>query len=261
MSKTILLDGDVFLYQAAIMEEKIADVQQGLGADRVVVALTHPENFRKEVMPTYKENRKDKRKPLVFKPMREYVQQEYETYIRPGLEGDDILGILSTHPKLVPGEKIIVSIDKDFGTIPGQWLNDMRARDVMREHGGSYSDYVQTITEEEADRFHIMQTIAGDPSDGYPGVPGFGLVKAEKLLDAGRVLVPTKHTVKSGPRKGEVEDRWVPGDEGTPWEIVLSAYKSAGLGEEVALQNARVARICRWRDWNFKEGKVRLWTP
>jgi hypothetical protein len=59
--------------------------------------------------------------------MRAYCHEAYETFEREGLEGDDILGILATHPTLVRGEKIIVSIDKDQDNII--WKpNDTRAQ-------------------------------------------------------------------------------------------------------------------------------------
>jgi DNA polymerase-1 len=42
---------------------------------------------------------------------------------------------------------------------------------------------------------------------------------------------------------------------------VTSAYASAGLSEDVALMNARVARICRADDYDFTKKEVILWEP
>lgn len=270
---TALIDGDSFIYMSALaneqptqwstwlwtlhanleasiahLNETIADLKEKAGADEVIVALTDDCNFRKSIYPEYKEHRKKTRKPVVYVPMRQYVHEAFTTYQRPGLEGDDVLGILATAKKLIPGPKVIVSIDKDLKTIPGTHLN--------LSTGERYE-----ITEEQADRFHLFQTITGDQVDGYPGAPGFGPVKAEELLAAGLVLEPKQHTISRGPRKGETETRWEPGKPGTPWEVVVSAYRAAGLNEEVALTQARVARILRVTDYDFEKKEVIPWTP
>ena len=122
-----------------------------------------------------------------------------------------------------------------------------------------YEDFIRDISEEQADRYHLLQALSGDTTDGYPGCPGVGELGADKLLDAGKVLEPHEHTFTRGPRKGEKETRWEPGADGTPWEIVVSAYRKAGLGAEFALTMARVARICRWQDYDFTKKEVKLW--
>lgn len=200
-------------------------------------------------MPSYKSHRLKTRKPVVYQALREYVQEVYKTYVRPGLEGDDILGILATHDHLISGEKVIVSIDKDLKTIPGV---HMRLDDPERK--------LVVISREEADYHHMFQTLTGDTTDGYPGAPGFGPVKTTKLLAEGCVLQPHEKVISRGKNKGASEIVWLPGRPGTVWDIVVSAYASVGLGEEVALQNARVARILRASDYDFSKKEVKLWT-
>jgi DNA polymerase-1 len=250
-----------FAAAAAQFDNMVHEVVEGIQADKIIIALTDPDNFRKRIMPSYKSNRTGKRKPVVYAAMREYIEEKYTTFQRPGLEGDDVLGILSTHPNLVDGEKIIVSIDKDFHTIPGKLLNDRRARKRVDEEGVAYTDCIEEITVDMADHYHLLQTLTGDVTDGYPGCPGVGAVRAAALLEGGKVLEREVVTISRGPRKGEQEERWEPGRDGTPWEIIVSAYASAGLSEEVALQNARVARICRYTDYNYETKKVIGWRP
>jgi 5'-3' exonuclease len=273
VSRTALIDGDIFIYQAssaneyeaqwspwqwtlhanleaaiAQLDDTIKSLKESAEADEIVVALTDSTNFRKSVMPSYKSHRLKTRKPVVYQAMREYVEEVYRTYKRPGLEGDDILGILATHSHLIKGEKVIVSIDKDLKTIPGLHLRiDTQTLNV--------------VSREDADRYHMLQTLTGDPTDGYPGAPGIGPVKAAKLLAEGLVLEPHTKVIRSGPRKGALEVVWVPGRPGSVWEIVVSAYQSVGLGEEAALQNARVARILRASDYDFATKEVKLWLP
>lgn len=218
----------------ATLEDRIAEIREKLDCTDVVMALTDYTNpWRKRVMPTYKANRAKLgvRKPVVHRPLREYLHQEYRTYQRPGLEGDDILGILVTHPSIVPGEKIVVSIDKDMKTLPGLHINLMETKGVEAD---SWWPFVREVTVEEADHFHYVQTLTGDRTDGYPGCPGIGPVKAEKILDGAR---------------------------GAEWDAIVAAYRKAGLSEDVALANARVARILRHNEYDFKKQEVILWEP
>lgn len=251
--RTLLLDGDIFAYKAAAATERAVDwgddihslhadekeaersmtakietVCEALGTDTLVVALTDTqENFRKSILPTYKGNRKDVRKPLLLAHLKDFLRSEYDTYDRPTLEADDILGILSTGQKIA-GEKIIVSIDKDLKCIPGLLYNDAHPDRGVIE-----------VTEAEADYWHMMQTLMGDVTDGYKGCPGVGEVKAKAILSF-----------------ANTEDKRC-----EYWGVVVEAFKKAKLGEEEALRQARVARILRVTDYDFVNKKPILWTP
>lgn len=280
--RTILLDGDVYCYQAAAAVERtvnwgdgedddsclytlhsdlddamltldasIETLRDRLGGDRVILALTDKVNWRTSVLPTYKGNRKDVRRPLVLADLRQYARNTYECWERPGLEGDDILGILATNNAAIPGEKIIVTIDKDLKTIPGFHFNSGKPQEGIFE-----------VTREEADRFHLMQGIAGDVTDGYTGCPGVGMSKAEEFLDEPYLLVPEEYTISRGKRKGEQGTRWVKAPEcPSIWEGIVSLYAKAGYNEEYALQQFQVARILRSSDYDFKKKEPILWTP
>jgi len=293
MSRTLLIDGDIpiFMYAAgaeeaicwgdplkdpwqywadpvqaaARLDAFMVQLQKDLDADRIVVALSDSRNFRYDVLPTYKHNRATTRQPMLRPLLKQYVEDNYEVFKRPGLEGDDVMGILSTSKQIIKGEKIIVSIDKDMQTIPGLLLNWDHARQSISEASEhlSFGDCIRRITPEEADRFHLVQALAGDPTDGYGGCPGVGVETAKRILEADpHILVETDHAFKSGKRKGETEKRWVKqqGDY-TPWETIVSYYAKAGLSEEEALTQARVARICRNTDYDFKKREVILWEP
>lgn len=284
MTRTVLLDGDVYCYQAAAAVERtinwgdgetdddclytlhsdiddakltldasIEDLTKLVGADRTIFVLTDSVNWRTDVLPTYKGNRKAVRRPLVLADLRQYARETYEYWQRPMLEGDDILGILATNKNAVPGEKVIVTIDKDLKTIPGFHLNSGNPREGIFE-----------VTQEEADRFHILQGIAGDVTDGYTGCPGIGMAKAEEFLDDPYKLVPEPYVVSRGKRKGEEGVKWVKHplayDE-TLWDGIVSLYAKAGYNEEYALQQFRVARILRSSDYDFKKKEPILWTP
>lgn len=252
--RTVLVDADVLVYQASnsvqrviewepgmftihgdlgqakeIVDRKLAFICSALKADKLVLALSdYSDPWRKHVMPEIKANRSNVPKPVLLHPLREYLHERYTTYQRPTLEGDDVLGILGTHPTLMPGQKIIVTLDKDLKGVPGFHAN-------LKELEEKGEDAIQEINEAQADHFHLYQALAGDPSDGYPGCPGVGPKRAEKIL--------------SGLAGADA------------WAAIVAAYQKAGLGEEVALQNARVARICRYRDYDYGKKKVILWSP
>lgn len=246
--RTLLIDGDVLAYKCAAAVERpikwddgdtwtlhatesetfeaieswLSFIMEKLEADKAVIALSDSYNFRLDIYPLYKSNRNDKRKPLTLRPAREYLIEKHGAKLKPNLEGDDVLGILATHPTLIKGEKVIVSIDKDMKTIPGLLFND-----------GKPDDGIVEVNPSTAAHWHMMQTLMGDATDGYPGCPQVGPVKATKILDG-------------------TDDAWA---------AVVAAYTKAGLTEGDALVQARVARILRHTDYDFKGGKPILWTP
>jgi len=200
--------------------QHIERLMKDLEADSVELAWNDLEggNFRKDLDPLYKGNRADTRKPLAFKEVRDWLMQEFSSWARPGLEGDDVLGILATHPKLAKAEeKIIVSGDKDLLTIPGLHHSP---------------DGLIEVSEEEADYNFLHQTLTGDKTDGYPGCPGIGPKTADAKLA-----------------------------ERCDWDKVVAVYESKGLGETEALHQARLARILRASDYDFKAKAPILWSP
>lgn len=172
-------------------------------------------NFRKAILPTYKLNRADKRKPVCYYGVKEWVEENYTCYQRPNLEADDCIGILATLNK----NTVVISGDKDFKSIP------CRFYDLI--HNEFYDISVQ-----EADYWHLYQTLVGDVADNYKGCPGLGAVGATKLLK-----------------------------ENPTWNTVLGAFEKKGLTVEDALVQARVARILRATDYSFKKKEPILWNP
>ena len=206
------------------MEDYLESLIIDLGADEMIICLTDDENFRKSILPTYKANRDNVPRPYLLKHLKEVMERDYTTYKRPGLEADDCLGILLTHPKLITGEKVCVSNDKDMKSLPGK-------------HAHLSDRTVFEVSQEDADYWHMYQTLIGDSTDNYAGCPGVGPVKAEKILSGTDKTVPAM------------------------WEAVVEAYTKAKLSEEEALIQARVARILRYTDYNFKTKEPILWKP
>jgi DNA polymerase-1 len=215
------------------IKQRIEHLQDRCNGDDVILCLTpSPDvnNFRKKLLPTYKANRGIK--PLLLPAVREWMQANYRTYLRDGLEGDDCMGILSTHPTLIPGTKIIVSIDKDMKSIPGLLFNPKH-------------DTLLRVSQTDADHWHMYQTLVGDSTDNYKGCPGIGDVKATRLLQA--AINQSAHLC--GTMTACV------------WPAIVDAFVAKGLTEEDALVQARVARILRHTDYDFKRKEPILWQP
>lgn len=216
-------DGDEYTYINSLTDfkrsvgEQIDNLLRELKTDSFCIALSDDLNFRKEVYPGYKANRKDVVKPVGFKAAKRFLAKEYMTVRRPGLEADDVMGITATKPDNIGGI-IIVSDDKDMRTIPGRLYRN---------------GTVEEIDVEEADMNFFVQVLTGDSTDNYPGCPGIGPKKAMDIL----------------------------AKPGETWENIVRAYASAGLTENDAVTQARLARILRWEDWDTETKKPKLWTP
>ena len=249
--KLLLLDGDQFVFTATVAIEQetrwdehnhclysspelawnnfdgmVKRIFDRFETEDHAIIFSGANNFRYGVDPTYKQNRKDVRKPLCYAKVREWADEHFTTMVQEGLEADDLMGILATKPGTA--QRIIVSQDKDMKTIPGTlWTG----KDLLQ------------ITEEEADLYFLTQTLTGDITDGYKGLPGCGPVKAEKML---------KHVL---------ENHEAPSTSALWHCAVVPAYVKAGLTEADALQQARLARILRWTDWDAENKKPILWTP
>ena len=180
----------------------------------VILFFSDSTNFRKEIYPSYKGHR-NRKKPCGYKRVVNALKLEYETIIKPTLEADDSLGIYATE---FPGN-CIVSPDKDMRQIPGT-LWDLKEEPF-------------TITKEEGRQWHFIQTLAGDQTDGYAGVPGYGVKTAAKLFD----------------------------QKGYYWQTIVEAFESKGLTEDDALLNARLAKILQIEDYSYESNRPLKWYP
>ena len=197
------------------VERELYNIASDLGCfDDSILFFSDSVNFRKSIDPAYKGHR-NRKKPCGYKRVINKLKEEYQVVIMPTLEADDALGIYATKE---PGH-ILCSPDKDMRQIPGQ-LFDL-------------TQGVVEITPEMGDRWHLIQAMAGDQTDGYAGIPGIGIKRAEALLEA----------------------------NGATWQTVVEAFAAKDLDESVALMNARLAKILQVNDYDFTNQEPRLWNP
>jgi len=242
---TLLIDADVLAFEAAVVAEepiqwkeelwtvhadmalakarvinKIQEFREQLKCENVVLCLSDRANFRRKLYPDYKANRAKSRLPIILRQVKQWIIDELNGQLWKNLEADDVISILATD-KGMDEETIIVSIDKDFQGVPGIYYDYNK---------GEYHH----PTTEEADRFHLIQTLTGDSTDGYSGVPKVGPVAAKKALDK----------------------------DGYTWETVVAVYEKAGLTEQDALINAWMARLLRTENYCFRTNTIKkLWIP
>ena len=183
------------------------------GFSDIKLFFSDTKNFRKKIAPSYKGHR-NRKKPCGYKRVINKLKTEFDVIIMPTLEAGDAMGIYATQ---YPGN-VIVSPDKDMKQIPGTLYN---------------LDERFTITKDSGAAWHLIQCLSGDQTDGYGGVPGIGVKRAEVLFNK----------------------------EGYSWKTVVKAFTDKGLTESDAILNARLAKILTIDDYDTTKQEVRLWTP
>ena len=186
----ILIDADSLCYIGGSCE----DVNQAF--DKVDVALsniieksnsTHYQifveksgnnNFRKKIVKSYKEGRKNKELPMFYKEIKEYLIGSWNAYGISGYESDDL--IVSAWRKAKReypfNEVLIASMDKDLKQYP------IKMFDTYYSRFGTIHD----VSNEDAEYNFYYQMILGDSTDSIKGVKGKGKKKAEDALNGAK---------------------------------------------------------------------------
>lgn len=217
----------------AMVDGFVADLKKTLDADEVTFCLSDATGYwRRDVYSSYKGNRNAATsRPLLFMPLRSWLLESRDAVLYPLLEGDDVLGILGTTPE-EGVTKIICSIDKDMKTLPVPFYD-----------WGKPELGVQMISQVEAERTFLRQTLEGDRTDGYPGCPSIGPVRAR------RVLQPFEAETDAGLLVARA------------WPAIVRTFETQGLGEAEAIAMARCARILRAENWDSENQAVHYWQP
>ena len=181
--------------------------------DEMILFFSDSKNFRKDIQKNYKGHR-NRKKPCGYRRVINKLKDEYPVIKMAGLEADDSMGVYATKNT----GNIIVSPDKDMKQIPGMLWNFEEST---------------LINPKEGAKWHLIQSMAGDNTDGYAGVPGIGVKRAVALFE----------------------------EKGYSWKTVVEAFKEKGLSEDIALENARLARILTTEDYDDEKMEPILWNP
>lgn len=164
------------------IDQMIHSILDTTGANTYRGFLSGGSNFRHEIYPEYKANRKDMVDPRWRNACKEYLVREWAAEVTDGYEADDALGINQAkclYPQ--PGEDstIICTIDKDLDMIPGMHYSwpIVRKGSIVRE-GKIYE-----VSEREGLISFYKSLLVGDRTDNIFGVDGIGPMKASKMID------------------------------------------------------------------------------
>lgn len=169
-----LIDADIVAYRCAAVHEDLelgkAEVDQMMerilkevDATSYRAFLTGDNNFRYQVDPEYKANRKDLIRPALLEPLKEHLVVAWKAEVMDGMEADDGLAIAQTN------DSVICSIDKDLLQISGNHYNFV-------------TTIYQNVSKESALAVFYRQFLIGDRSDNIIGIAGIGKVKAARII-------------------------------------------------------------------------------
>lgn len=176
-----LIDGDIVAYRCSAsaehepeeiavlrIENMMQDILRESESDEYRCFLTGQGNYRYDIYPLYKANRKDKPKPVHLQACRDYLVEAWNAVISEGCEADDLIGIAATDCE-DPMAFVICSIDKDLKMIAGHHFNF-----VTKERS--------FVTPIEGLKSFYKQLILGDVSDNIPGFDGKARQKWPKFM-------------------------------------------------------------------------------
>jgi len=179
------------------------------------------DNFRRDFLPSYKMNREGLVAPALLADLRKHCAKLYDVVAIERLEADDTLGIRATERDY--GESVIISVDKDFLTVPAHIYNPKKHIIKKQNRINAFKSF-------------IYQVMIGDSTDGFKGIPGIGPKKALAFVN--------KH-------KDHMHGIW----------DILVDFASKKVDEEYLLVQARMAHILQAGDYNYETGEVRPWSP
>lgn len=247
MNRLLIIDADYLIYKASVVtkvlqqcktdrfiygeywdlrrakkfvEGQLDRLLNTLEANTCELVFGDTVNFRKELYPDYKSNRKEK--DPIIPIIKDFLVDEFNGITLPRLEGDDTCRVLYEDPNFYKGfEKVIVSIDKDFYSVPCKFYRDL-----------PNNDKIMDTNTRSAELNLIKQIMMGDKTDGYYGLPGWGEVKVSKYLEEHQNIL-----------LGEV----------------MELFKSEGLTSQDYVKNKVCACIIGYKNYNQETHQIK-WT-
>lgn len=259
VSKTLLIDGDIVIYQpccifnedddqarrmiAKTINNKVDKMMADAGCDTYMFFVTTKANFRDQLVDDYKANRSEAERPVNLAWAKHWAVKHLTAFWHKGLEADDLLGIYQKK------NTVIWSLDKDLRQIDGAHLEyygdkdkDSRVINITKE---GHLFLKQWTTEAGNARKKIVfsgniglyfQMLIGDTTDNILGC-------AERKATA----------PKSGPNKGvlgKVKRHGV--GEMQAYKLVIAAimYRGSMSNDEAVLKMVKAEYFKIWgKDW------------
>ena len=231
----VFIDADSILFKAActqdnvhetknVVDRVIRDTMVDCWAKEAYLAIKGKDNFRYNIYPEYKADRKDKE---VDEKLRErlnaayfHIVDKWDAVPADGMEADDLVCIWAHEAREAEDDWVIAHIDKDINQIAGN-------------HYNYNTKEVYFIDDDTADMNFCIQLLIGDSGDNIPKIrKGYGIKTAQKAL-AGTTYEN---------RINKVVDEWQRG-YGRGWEKQLNM-----VGNLIYMK-----RTWDLEEWNYED--------
>ena len=177
-----LIDADSIYFRVACVTQNKKEIRKAIkytmneikrncGTDKMLCAVKGRGNFRNDLYPEYKANRKEL-DPKVKEALNyghQFMVDYYGAVMADGMEADDLVSIWASEQRDYGFDPIVVGIDKDLLQIHGWHYNFVKKTS-------------QFIDVDTANYKLMLQCLTGDSADNIPGIKGVGPKKAERIL-------------------------------------------------------------------------------
>ena len=170
-----------------LLEDSRSDDSNQKPTHFAVIFDSARKNFRNEIYSEYKANRSEAPEDLA--PQFEYIRKSVKAFNLPSIElinyeADDLI---ATYAKKITeaGAKVtIISSDKDLMQLVS---SKVRLYDPMKSKVLGEKEVIEKFGV-KPNQVIDVQSLAGDPSDNIPGVPGIGIKTASELINKYKTL-------------------------------------------------------------------------
>ena len=171
----------------------VESLAKSYNAGNIIIAADGGSSYRKDILPTYKANRKEKYAEQTPQEEKEFamfmaefsntltlLKEKYPVFQFKGVEADDIAAYISMNlDKYGLDECWMVSSDKDWDLL----INDRVSRfSTVTRKETTVHNWDEHYDFEIPD-YITFKCLTGDKGDNVPGIPGIGPKRAVQLME------------------------------------------------------------------------------
>jgi len=171
----------------------VESLAKSYNAGNIIIAADGGSSYRKDILPTYKANRKEKYAEQTPQEEKEFamfmaefsntltlLKEKYPVFQFKGVEADDIAAYISMNlDKYGLDECWMVSSDKDWDLL----INDKVSRfSTVTRKETTVHNWDEHYDFEIPD-YITFKCLCGDKGDNVPGIPGIGPKRAVQLME------------------------------------------------------------------------------
>jgi DNA polymerase-1 len=165
-----------------LLEDSRADDSIHKPTHFAVIFDSARKNFRNDIYTEYKANRAEA--PDDLAPQFEYIRKSVKAFNLPSIEllnyeADDLIATYAKQITKAGAKVTVISSDKDLMQLVS---NKIRLYDPMKSKVIGEKEVIEKFGVKPSQVIDV-QSLAGDPSDNIPGVPGIGVKTAAELIN------------------------------------------------------------------------------